>query len=117
MEEKLNYSHLRPLGDRIVLERIAADTKTKGGLFIPDTAQTKTQEGKVLAVGDGAVGVDGKRTPVDIKVGDRVIFNLYAGAEIIIDGKEFLVLREPDILGTLVLKEESAKVESASPVQ
>lgn len=93
---------LRPLQDRIIVERIEEETKTAGGIIIPDTvSKEKPQEGKVIAVGKGKVTEDGKLLPVDVKVGDRVLFGKYAGSDVKVDGKEYLIMREDDILGVI----------------
>ncbi len=91
----------RPLHDRVVVRRIDAEEKTKGGIIIPDTAKEKPQEGKVIAVGNGKVLEDGKVRPLDIKAGDTILFSKYAGTEIKIDGEEHLILREEDVLGVI----------------
>ncbi|WP_224368360.1 co-chaperone GroES [Hyalangium versicolor] len=92
---------LRPLQDRIIVKRLAEENKTKGGLFIPDTAKEKPLEGKVIAVGNGKVLDDGKVRPMDIKAGDTILFSKYAGTEIKLDGEEHLILREEDVLGVI----------------
>ena len=92
---------LRPLQDRILVQRVEEETKTKGGIIIPDTAKEKPAEGKVTAVGNGKVGDDGKRVPLELKVGDQVLFGKYAGTEVKIEGEEFLIMREDDILGVV----------------
>lgn len=92
---------LRPLQDRILVQRVEEEEKTKGGIIIPDTAKEKPAEGKVIAVGNGKVGDDGKRTPVEIKVGDRVLFGKYSGTEVKIEGEEYLIMREDDVLGVI----------------
>ena len=92
---------IRPLQDRVILKRIEEEEKSKGGIIIPDTAKEKPQEGKVIAVGKGKANEDGKITPLDVKVNDRVLFGKYAGSEIIIDGEEHLIMREEDILGVI----------------
>jgi chaperonin GroES len=92
---------IRPLQDRLVVSRIAEEEKTKGGIIIPDTAKEKPVEGKVLAVGNGRVLEDGSVRKLDIKVGDRVLFNKYGGTEVKIDGEELLILREDDVLGVV----------------
>jgi chaperonin GroES len=89
------------LQDRVIVQRIAEEEKTKGGLIIPDTAKEKPQEGKIVAVGKGKLNEDGKITPLDVKVNDRVLFGKYAGTEINIDGEEHLIMREDDILGVI----------------
>ena len=91
----------RPLHDRVVVRRIDAEEKTKGGIIIPDTAKEKPQEGKVVAVGKGKVTEDGKLQPLDVKKGDRVLFNKYSGTEVKIDGEEHLIMREEDLLAVL----------------
>ena len=92
---------IRPLQDRIVVSRIAEQEKTKGGIIIPDTAKEKPVEGKILAVGNGRVLEDGSVRKLDVKVGDRVLFNKYGGTEVKIDGEDLLILREDDILGVV----------------
>jgi chaperonin GroES len=92
---------IRPLQDRVIVQRIEEEEKTKGGLIIPDTAKEKPQEGKIVAVGKGKLNDDGKITPLDVKVNDRVLFGKYAGTEINIDGEEHLIMREEDILGII----------------
>lgn len=92
---------IRPLQDRVILKRIEEEEKSKGGIIIPDTAKEKPQEGRVVAVGKGKVNEDGKVTPLDVKVNDRVLFGKYAGSEINIDGEEHLIMREEDILGVI----------------
>jgi chaperonin GroES len=93
--------NVRPLRDRIIVERVEEETKTAGGLIIPDTAKEKPQQGRVIAVGKGKVTEDGKVLGMDVKVGDRVLFGKYAGTEIKIAGKEYLMMREDDILGVI----------------
>ena len=92
---------IRPLQDRVIVKRIAEEEKTKGGIIIPDTAKEKPQEGKVIAVGKGKVNEDGKVIPVQVKVGDRILFGKYSGSEIKLDGEEHLIMREEDILGVI----------------
>ena len=87
-----------PLHDRVLVVRIEEEEKTSGGIIIPDSAKEKPQEGKVIAVGAGRLDEDGKRIPLDVKKGDRVLFSKYAGNEIMIDGVEHLIMREDDIL-------------------
>jgi chaperonin GroES len=87
-----------PLQDRVLVVRTEEEEKTAGGIIIPDTAKEKPQEGKVIAVGTGKLDEDGKRIPLDVKKGDRVLFSKYAGSEITIDGVEHLIMREDDIL-------------------
>jgi chaperonin GroES len=90
-----------PLHDRVVVKRLEGEEKTKGGIIIPDTAKEKPQEGKVIAVGPGRLDKDGKRTPLDVKVGDRVLFARWAGTEVKIDGEEHIIMKEDDILGVI----------------
>ena len=92
---------IRPLQDRVIVERLAEEEKTKGGIIIPDTAKEKPMEGKVIAVGKGRDAEDGKLIKLDVKAGDRVLFSKYAGTEVKIDGKEYLIMREDDILGVI----------------
>ena len=92
---------IRPLQDRIIVKRIEEEEKSKGGIIIPDTAKEKPQEGRVVAVGKGKVSEDGKITPLDVKVNDRVLFGKYSGSEINIEGEEHLIMREDDVLGVL----------------
>jgi chaperonin GroES len=93
---------IRPLQDRVIVRRLEeAVEKTKGGIIIPDTAKEKPQQGKVIAVGKGKVNDEGKLTPLDVKVGDKILFGKYSGSEIKIDGEEHLIMREEDILGVV----------------
>jgi len=92
---------LRPLSDRILVQRMEEDVKTKGGIIIPDTAKEKPVEGKVVATGKGRMGEDGKVLPMDVKVGDRVLFSKYGGTEVKIDGSDYLILRQDDVLGII----------------
>ena len=92
---------IRPLQDRILVQRLAEEEKTKGGIIIPDTAKEKPAEGKVVSVGNGKLGDDGKRIPLEIKKGDKVLFGKYSGTEVTIEGKEYLIMREDDILGVI----------------
>ncbi len=93
---------VRPLHDRLIIERIEDDTEQQiGGIIIPDTAKEKPQQGKVIAVGKGKVKEDGTITPVDVSAGDKVLFGKYSGQEIKLDGEEYLIMREDEILGVL----------------
>ena len=92
---------IRPLQDRIIVKRTEEEEKTAGGIIIPDTAKEKPQEGKVVAVGKGKVGDDGKVQPLDVKPGDKVLFGKYAGTEIKLEGEEHLIMREDDLLGVV----------------
>jgi chaperonin GroES len=91
----------RPLGDRVVIRRVEEETKTKGGIIIPDNAKEKPQEGEVISVGPGARDEDGKRIPIDVVAGDRILFGKWSGSEVKIDGEELLIMKESDILGVL----------------
>ena len=91
---------VRPLHDRIIVKRVEEETKTKGGIIIPDTAKEKPQEGKVVAVGPGRTE-DGKLIKPDVKAGDRILFGKYSGTEVKLDGEDYLIMREDDILGVL----------------
>ena len=90
---------LRPLHDRVLVKPLEADTKTAGGIIIPDTAQEKPQEGKVVAVGAGKRGDDGSITPMDVKKGDRILYGKWSGTEVKIDGKDMMIMSESDIMG------------------
>jgi chaperonin GroES len=92
---------LHPLHDRILVKRLEEGEVRRGGLIIPDSAKEKPQEGKVLAVGQGTVAEDGKKTPLDVKAGDRVLFGKYSGSEVTLDGEECLIMKEDDVLGIL----------------
>ena len=89
---------LRPLQDRILVKRVEEEEKTKGGIIIPDTAKEKPAEGKVTAVGNGKLGDDGKRVALEIKKGDRILFGKYSGTEVNVEGDEYLIMREDDVL-------------------
>ena len=93
--------NLRPLHDRILIKRIEEKEAVKGGIIIPDTAKEKPQEGEVIAVGNGKKTEDGNIIPLDVKAGDRILFGKYSGAEIKMDGQEFLILREEEVLGII----------------
>ena len=93
--------NIRPLHDRIIVERLVEETMTAGGIIIPDSAKEKPQEGKIVAVGKGKITEDGKVLPLDVKVGDKILFGKYAGTEVKIDGKEFIMMREDDVLGVV----------------
>jgi chaperonin GroES len=101
----------RPLHDRVVVERIDAEAKSAGGIIIPDTAQEKPSQGKVVAVGPGGRDEAGKLIPIDIKVGDRVLFGKWSGTEVKIDGKELLIMKESDIMG--IVEETVAQKKAA----
>ena len=91
----------RPLGDRVLVRRVEEEQKTKGGIIIPDSAKEKPQEGEVLAVGPGARDDSGKLQPLDVSVGDRILFGKWSGTEIKLDGEDLLIMKESDILGVL----------------
>ena len=91
----------RPLHDRVLVESLESEEKTAGGIIIPDTAKEKPQEGKVVAVGPGAKSEDGKITPMDVKVGDQILFGKWSGTEVKIDGKEYSIMKESDIMGVI----------------
>jgi len=103
--------HFRPLHDRVVVKRIDAEEKTAGGIIIPDTAKEKPQQGEVIAVGPGGRDETGKLIPIDVKVGDRVLFGKWSGTEVKIDGVEYLIMKENDIMG--VLDESAAQKKAA----
>ena len=92
---------LRPLQDRILVQRVDEETTTKGGIIIPDTAKEKPAEGKVTAVGNGKLGEDGKRIALEVKKGDRILFGKYSGTEVKVGGEEYLIMREEDVLGII----------------
>jgi len=91
----------RPLHDRIVVQRLDEEKKTKGGIIIPDTAKEKPQEGKVIAVGNGRILEDGKVKALDVKAGDKILFSKYAGNEIKVEGEDYIIMREEDVLGII----------------
>jgi len=91
----------RPLGDRVLVRRVKEEEKTKGGIIIPDTAKEKPQEGEIVAVGPGARDEQGKIQPLDVKVGDRILFGKWSGTEVQISGEELLIMKESDVLGVL----------------
>ena len=92
---------LIPLNDKIVVERLEAEAKTAGGIILPDTAKEKPKQGKILAIGEGKPLETGKRVPFQVKVGDRVLFTSYSGSEVTVDGKEYLIMTEDDILAVV----------------
>jgi chaperonin GroES len=91
----------RPLGDRVLVKRVEEETKTKGGIIIPDTAKEKPQEGEVVSVGPGARDDSGKVQPLDLKAGDRILFGKWSGTEVKVDGEDLLIMKESDVLGVL----------------
>jgi chaperonin GroES len=102
--EEASMKKFRPLHDRVVVKRIEADNKTKSGIIIPDTAQEKPSEGEVIAVGTGGRDEAGKLIPIDVKVGDRILFGKWSGTEVKIDGEELLIMKESDIMGIIAKK-------------
>jgi chaperonin GroES len=92
---------LKPLQDRILVQRVEEATTTKGGIIIPDSAKEKPAEGKVVAVGNGKLGDDGKRVPLEVKKDDRILFGKYSGTEVKIEGEDYLIMREDDVLGII----------------
>ncbi len=94
----------RPLHDRVLVKRVEQDEKSAGGIIIPDTAQEKPMEGKVIAVGTGARNEDGKVTPLDVKAGDAILFGKWSGTEVTIDGDEMIIMKESDIMGIITKK-------------
>ena len=101
---------IRPLHDRVLIQRIDEEEQVRGGIIIPDTAKEKPQQGEVIAAGDGKINEDGTRRPLDVKPGDRVLFGKYSGSEVKIDDQEYLIMREDEILGIF----ESAKKSSSA---
>lgn len=99
----------RPLGDRVVVKRVSEDTKTAGGIIIPDTAQEKPQEGEVVAVGPGGRDEDGARIEMDLKVGDRILFGKWSGTEVKIGGEDLLIMKESDVMGVIEGGKSSSK--------
>jgi len=97
----MTSANVKPLGDHVLVRRLEAEEKTKGGIVLPDTAKEKPREGKVIAVGEGKILDSGERVAPSVKKGDRVLFSSYAGTEVKIDGEEFLLVREEDILGVV----------------
>jgi chaperonin GroES len=100
-EEAMAKTKFRPLHDRIVVRRITAEEKTKGGIIIPDTAQEKPSQGEVIAVGPGGRDEAGKLIPIDLKTGDKVLFGKWSGTEVKLDGEELLIMKESDIMGVI----------------
>jgi chaperonin GroES len=98
---EVDLMKFRPLHDRVVVRRVEAELKTAGGIIIPDTAQEKPQQGEVVAVGPGARGDDNELVPLDVKVGDRILFGKWSGTEVKIDGEDLLIMKESDIMGIL----------------
>ena len=101
----------RPLGDRVLVRRVEEEAKTKGGIIIPDTAKEKPQEGEVLSVGPGARDESGKLQPLDVKVGDRILFGKWSGTEVKLDGEDLLIMKESDVMGVI---EETVQAKKAA---
>jgi len=99
MEEK--SMKIRPLHDRVIVKRVEQERKSTGGIVIPDTAAEKPDQGEVIAVGPGKRNDEGKREPLDVKVGDRILFGKYSGSTVVVEGTEYLVMREEDIMGVV----------------
>ena len=99
----------RPLHDRVLVRRVEENAKTPGGIIIPDTAKEKPQEGEIIAVGTGTRSDDGKLTPLDVKVGDRILFGKWSGTEVTIDGEELLIMKESDVLGVVEARATAKK--------
>ena len=104
---------IRPLHDRVVVERLDAESKSAGGIVIPDTAGEKPDQGEVIAVGKGKILEDGKVRPLDVKVGDRILFGKYSGSDIKIDGNEYMIMREDEVLGIVEATESIASKKTA----
>ena len=100
---------VRPLHDRIIVERIEEDEQRVGGIIIPDTAKEKPQQGKVIAVGKGRIEKDGKVTPLDVKAGDKILFGKWSGTEVKLDGQELLIMKESDVMGVIEAAASSRK--------
>jgi chaperonin GroES len=92
---------IKPLNDRILVKRLEAEDKTKGGIIIPDTAKEKPNQGRVIAVGEGAKDKDGKRLPIQVKIGEKILFSSYAGTELKLEDEEYVILREDDVYGVI----------------
>jgi chaperonin GroES len=103
--------NIRPLHDRVVVQRVEQEEQVRGGIIIPDTAKEKPQQGTVIAVGNGKVKDDGKRVPLDVKAGDRILFGKYAGQEVKLEGQEFLIMNEDDVLA--VIEDQTKKKRAA----
>ncbi len=99
----------RPLHDRVLVRRLAEETRSPGGIIIPDTAKEKPMEGEIIAAGPGARGEDGKLHPLDVKAGDRVLFGKWSGTEVKIDGEELMIMKESDIMGVIDAKSSKKK--------
>jgi chaperonin GroES len=97
----MKKSNIRPLQDRLLVKRLDQEEKTAGGIYIPDTAKEKPQMGEVVAVGKGRIKEDGSVQPLDVKVGDKILFSKYAGTEVKLNGSDYLIMREDDVLGIL----------------
>ncbi|AEH90805.1 Co-chaperonin GroES [Mesorhizobium australicum WSM2073] len=100
-EEKMAKSKFRPLHDRVVVRRVESESKTAGGIIIPDTAKEKPQEGEIIAVGSGARDEAGKLVPLDVKAGDRILFGKWSGTEVKLNGEDLLIMKESDVMGII----------------
>jgi chaperonin GroES len=109
LPEKENNMTFRPLHDRILVRRIEAEEKTAGGIIIPDTAKEKPQEGEVIAAGPGARDDNGQLQPLDVKIGDRILFGRWSGTEIKLDGEDLLIMKESDVMGVIEAEAEARK--------
>src|SRR5579862_4271458 len=107
--EVIRHMKIRPLYDRIVVKRVEEKEQMHGGLYIPDTAKEKPQEGEVVSIGKGKRLEDGKVVPLDVQVGDRILFGKYSGSDIKIDGEEYMIMREDEVLGILDAQPKAAK--------
>ncbi len=103
-KSKAKSPKIKPLGDRIVVKRLEAETKTSGGIVLPDAAKEKPKQGEVVAVGEGTVGADGARIALEVRKGDRIVFTSYAGTEVTLGDVEYLIMRQEDVLGILKKK-------------
>lgn len=101
--------NIKPLGDRVVVKVLQGEEKTKSGIYLPDTAKEKPQEGEIIAVGTGRVLDNGQKVPMEVKVGDRVIFSKYGGSEVKVEGEEYLILSERDVLACVVIQDGKKK--------
>jgi chaperonin GroES len=113
-EETMKF---RPLHDRVVVKRVDADEKSKGGIIIPDTAKEKPQEGEVMAVGPGGRDESGKLVPLDLKVGDRILFGKWSGTEIKMHGEELLIMKESDVMGVMEGRATESRATESRPAQ
>ena len=108
---------IRPLGDRVLIKRVAEEEKTKGGIIIPDTAKEKPQQGTVLAAGNGKSKDGGKRVPLDVKAGDHILFGKYSGQEIRLDGTDYFIMKEDDVLAVIASPMKTAQAVARTPAK